>query len=174
MRFELFGNDEETAPILPILLETPEGRSLECLALVDSGTSETVIPAELLPHDIEWDELPEVGGITGSYMGGFATYRRLECSAYFGGVRFTDSVRVSPPHDTPFLLVLLGREDFFATFTVTFELHKTPPVYHVKPPRGETLTVDFSRVGELAKAPPTPRAIDAHVRTVAALGASQA
>lgn len=104
----------------------------EAIALVDSGTSACYMPAALLPPHVPWASLPKL--LSRHNVG---LVDDIECrlwavklSAY--GVPFAHDVRVSAPGYPPKYLIL-GTNDFFTRFAVTFLWSNTPPVFNVEP-----------------------------------------
>lgn len=122
------------APFIPILVTNKFGRTMEIVALLDSGADNTVIPkdlAEILDlkeHEIEG----ETGGI-----GGKVKVRTSRLHFRIKGDREDYSLDVpalvlqNPDSDVP---LLLGRHGFFEHFHITFKqdeekiiLKKTSP-----------------------------------------------
>lgn len=129
--------------MVPFRIEVPAGGGrylqLEWFAKIDTGSPTSLIPAEVLPDPSRWETLPLFEEESGFHLspGLSGAIRMLTCRALFGGVEFTDWLAVAAPRPNrvrPNWGGLLGG-DFLSTFTVTFEYHKTPPVFHVKHPR---------------------------------------
>lgn len=99
-------------------------------AIVDSGADDTVIPIEaLVGLGVEWDKLPGANKSKGA--GGNFERRRVTAQVRVGPVVLCDEVEVAEAGALP--VVLLGRSDFFTKFTVTFDWHRSPPVFTVEP-----------------------------------------
>lgn len=103
------------------------------MAVVDSGADTTSVPAEFLegtPIDVA--SLPIVG--EGSGAGGKFPYRLCQTEIWWEKWKVCDRFLVldaGQMGDLP--VVLLGREDFFKRFDVSFDWSRTPvPRFWVK------------------------------------------
>ena len=109
-------------PIVPVVL-TFNGKSVKTIALIDSGSSSTIISTEIAEQlSIPWRSLPEFSG--GSVAGEYS-FRRVRNGiieiAQTNGPQLTaafDIVKVKFPFPC-----LLG-QDFFEYTKITFERHK--------------------------------------------------
>jgi len=107
------------------------------MALVDSGADETIIPAEMLvPLNLDFKDLELVMDGAGAAVGGMGAgggfeIRRIDATLKFRKWRFAEEVRVAALGALPG--PLLGRQDFFAAFTIRFLWHRDPPVFDIDP-----------------------------------------
>lgn len=109
------------APFIPIQITNKFGRSMQVVALLDSGADTTVVPkdlAELLGLKEELTET-ETGGI-----GGKVSVKKSKLRFIVNGRRESYSLEVpvlvlqDPDADVP---LLLGRHSFFEYFHITFK-----------------------------------------------------
>jgi hypothetical protein len=121
-------------PLLTVTLELG-GRSLDVLALVDSGADSTMLPYDSIEacglpyHDVPGPVLTGVGA------GGEFEFKNCEGRVTYGGAVVCKTFGVpAPRHDVPGLpFGLLGRRDFFSKHIVRFAWHRDPPEFNVDP-----------------------------------------
>ena len=119
-------------PVLSVTLRLPGGSPHPMLAIVDSGADRTSVPAEFLTGTpIDHATLPIIPG-TNAGAGGIFEARLCDCEIWYEKWKVCDRFVVIEPGKMPMPIVLLGRDDFFRRFTVSFDWSKSPPVFDVK------------------------------------------
>ena len=98
-------------------------------AMLDSGADESSIPANLLTVlGVKKSTLQPAG-----QMSGIANlplpYFKAHVQMFWKNWKIADEIGVLPAH-TP---ILLGRNDFFARFVVTFDWSHNPPIMDINP-----------------------------------------
>lgn len=126
-------------PELVVTLEVG-ARRIPMSAIVDSGADMTIVPAEpRAARGFDYSDMEVIPGGEGRGVGQECRFemRRLpNASLSWRGNTFTSEVLVAEPNS--FDIGLLGREDFFNVFRVSFEgWRDQPPWMDVDPyPRG--------------------------------------
>jgi predicted aspartyl protease len=117
-------------PVVDILLVLPNGHQRILPAVVDSGADDTTIPAKVLEADkIPWSSLkpapiPQTQGV-----GGTVEQRICPAAVKYGGRTFCTKVIVVRELNFP----VVGRSDFFKTFTVNFDgWAENPPYFDIE------------------------------------------
>ncbi len=108
-------------------------RTLPCAGLVDSGADRTLVPFEIaVAFGIDATSLPVVSYQAGEV--GLAEQRVLAGTVTYQGVTVcSEQVLISAEGSLPFPWVILGREDFFRLFSITFHWDASPPGFTVAP-----------------------------------------
>jgi hypothetical protein len=111
----LFGDTYR--PVVDIHVQLPNGRKGYVPAIVDSGADDTTLPAALLQaHGIGWNKLkPALVPFTQG-VGGTVEQRVCPASGRYGGRLFCKRVLVVRELN----MSVVGRSDFFQTFSVDF------------------------------------------------------
>lgn len=118
MQFPYLHRRGRLFPIVPILL-SHQSRSLRTEGLLDSGANTSLFPAEVAEYlgvSLEAGKGVYLSGIGGRILG----YRH-EVSLTIGVVEFETSVVFSAEFTSFFNL--LGRDNFFEQFRITFDEH---------------------------------------------------
>jgi hypothetical protein len=104
-------------PVVDIHLQLPNGRKVFVPAIVDSGADDTTLPAALLQaHSIGWDKLKPAPVPFTQGVGGSVEQRVCPASGRYGGRLFCTRVLVV----RELKIAVVGRSDFFQTFSVDF------------------------------------------------------
>jgi hypothetical protein len=101
------------------------------LSLVDSGADVTIIPAELLPPSIRYEDLTDPS--EGKGVGCEFEFRMCEIEVWFQKWKFASEIAVIEPNKMPEPGALLGRLDFMKRFAVMFDWSKDPGMVDVRP-----------------------------------------
>lgn len=111
--------------MVDIHLQLPNGRKLFVPAIVDSGADDTTIPASILTaHRIGWKTLKPAPVPTTTGVGGSVEQRVCPVSTRYDGRLFCTRVLVV----RELKIAVVGRSDFFQTFTVDFTpWNENPP-----------------------------------------------
>lgn len=128
----LKGPGDRFYPMLRVELEY-KSRTVEGLALVDSGADFTVLSAEVCTAlGIRFERLPKMPRESRGAGGQFEVRVLQGARLRYRGVTFCERVLVAAPGSIPW--PLLGRDDFMAKFPVKFHWHKNPPWIQVDIP----------------------------------------
>lgn len=122
----------EFAPLLRISTEIDGNELPDSFAIVDSGADETILPAELLPPTVNYESLP-VADREGEGAGGPFEIRDCEGSIRWRRWKIASTFQIAEPEKL--LIPLLGRQDFFARFRVTFDWTSSRPSMVLDPVR---------------------------------------
>lgn len=116
--------------VLPVELRL-EGSVHVVNAMIDSGSSQSAIPASFLPRlGVAWDDL-ELGPPSRG-IGGPQEVRLLAGQLVHGGVTFASPVRVLASAPGGWAAAHLGH-DFLERFDVAMRLHMPEPTFMVAP-----------------------------------------
>lgn len=105
---------------------------LNVTALVDSGADRCVVPRGIVEAlKVDFEKLPLAMGTDGNPVRGLGAGGEFEMRQCRGKIRWrtstvSDSFWVGPDSAVPW--VLLGRDDFFAKYDVTFRWSTNPPI----------------------------------------------
>jgi predicted aspartyl protease len=103
-------------------------------ALIDSGADGVLVPAAFVEDtEADYSRLDGHGHVMAS--GGPSSCRFAPGIVEWSGVEICKRFRVSAPPSQPHLavpFVILGREDFFRLFVVTFHWHLSPPEFEIR------------------------------------------
>lgn len=119
-------------PLLRVLIRAQGQPSLGHLAIVDSGATNTIFPAETLEaNGVRYKDLP-VFGDSESASGSFET-RLCVGNVRWRRSSFCDRFLVAEPGTTlgSWAWGLLGRDDFFNVFDVDFRWDRKVPTFSV-------------------------------------------
>jgi hypothetical protein len=130
----LFG--EVYRPVVDVVLQLPNGRRAPIPAIVDSGADDTTVPADwLAAFGIGWTGLKLAPVPTATGVGGEVEQRVCPASARYDGRLFCRRVLVV----RELKMAVVGRSDFFQTFSVDFDLwSENPPFFDVERRTGAT------------------------------------
>lgn len=117
-------------PVVDIHIQLPNGRKFFVPAIVDSGADDTTLPSSLLQaHKVGWAGLKPAPISYTQGVGGTVEQRVCPASARYDGQLFSKRVIVVQE----LAIAVVGRSDFFQTFTVDFSRwDETPPVMDIE------------------------------------------
>lgn len=118
-------------PLVQIVLRLHSGPLLIPEALVDSGADTTVLPAESLEGIASYRSLTPLAGGGARGPGGAFEVRRCDGTLAFENTIFARRFAVAEPGALP--LPVLGRDDFFRRFAVSFDWYRDPPTFDIDP-----------------------------------------
>lgn len=128
------GFDAGPEPMVPVEFHYPGG-TMQTFALADTGTSRAGMPRSTLPDDVEWSRLPRVSAAISAPLLTDAPARDVRVwhvDLVVFGVRIAREIVVFG--DLPHLhYPVLGREDLFSHFEVSFAWSNQPPLFALRP-----------------------------------------
>lgn len=117
-------------PVVDIHVQLPNGRKFFVPAIVDSGADDTTLPSSLLQaYKIGWASLKPAPTPFTQGVGGTVEQRVCPAASRYDGRLFCKRVIVVQE----LAIAVVGRSDFFHTFTVDFSRwNETPPLMDIE------------------------------------------
>lgn len=143
-------------PVVPLEMTYAEGRSLKIPAILDSGATDSIMPAGLLPPDVRFDDLPDRPSHTLRGFGARVPGRRWKVDVSLFGTVFSDHIWVyADPLDRDGYIThaCLGLTDMWRHFDIDFRWRADGPVVIIAPVKQPAAAPPVEGIQEPRSAP---------------------